>query len=163
MEYIDIVNEEDNVIGQRTQEEVYQQHLRHRIVHVVLFRSNGNMVLQKRSAKKSFCPLHWVTAGSGHVQAGETYAIAAQRELEEEVGIQGELQHFKKDTFEGGGLQKFLGTFEMTSDDPVRMNTLEVESVGEFSLHQIKDMLASGEKFHPEFLFLLQKYYLPTV
>lgn len=48
----------------------------------------GQMALQLRSQSVSFCPNHWVTAGSGHVQAGESYTEAGARELFEEIGIQ---------------------------------------------------------------------------
>lgn len=45
MEYLDIVDDEDNVINQATREEAYAKRLSHRIVHVLVFNDKGEMLL----------------------------------------------------------------------------------------------------------------------
>lgn len=91
-EFLDVVNENDEVVSSVSREDVYEKSLRHRIAHVVVFNDNGEMLLQFRSKNVSFCPNHWVTSAGGHVQAGESYMEAAKREYMEELGVVSDLE-----------------------------------------------------------------------
>jgi len=160
MEILDIVDKEDNIIGQAPKDEAYAKKLPHRIVHILIFNDQGKMVLQKRAAV-SFCPHHWSTAVGGHVQSGEKYEAAALREYEEELGTKSELKFFSKDFYEIPGIpNKFLVTFKANFNGPFNPDPEAVEDVGFFDMDEIKDMINKGEKFHPELLFLLEKYFL---
>ena len=81
MEFLDVVNENDEVVGKASKKEIYEKSLTHRIVHVFVFNDKGEMVLQVRSKDSPFCPLYWDTAASGHVQSGESYEEAAFKEF----------------------------------------------------------------------------------
>lgn len=63
-EILDIVNTEDQVVGQATREDVYAQKHMHRIVHVVVRDKAGRFLLQIRSATVKYRPLHWVTSAA---------------------------------------------------------------------------------------------------
>ena len=56
-EYLDVINEEDKVIGKETRAKVHQLGLWHRGVHVFLFTSDGKLLIQKRSADRASNPL----------------------------------------------------------------------------------------------------------
>ncbi|MFA5021958.1 MAG: NUDIX domain-containing protein [Patescibacteria group bacterium] len=161
MEILDIVNLNDQVIGQAPKPEIYQQLLCHRIVHILIFNDQGKMALQLRSAKVNFCPLHWSTAVGGHVQTGETYETAGLREYEEELGQQSQLQFLSKDLYQlPNRPAKFLATFTTKFNGPFKPDLEVVEKVNFFTLAEIQKMIASGEKFHPELLFILTKHFL---
>lgn len=68
-EILDIINLDDQVIGQATREDVYDKKHMHRIVHIIVRDSAGRFLLQIRSATVKYRPLHWVTSAAGHVQA----------------------------------------------------------------------------------------------
>jgi isopentenyl-diphosphate Delta-isomerase len=87
IELFDVVDAQDAVIRQETRAEVHRQRLFHRAVHILVFNSAGQVYLQQRSATKDTYPGRWTTSCSGHVDAGETYAVAARRELAEELGV----------------------------------------------------------------------------
>jgi len=158
MEFLDIVDENDDVVGKAEYGEVYERKLPHRICHVLIFNDKGEMALQLRSKHKSFCPNHWVTAVGGHVQTGENYEEAALREMEEEVGVKIPVEFVRKDRYEvEGSPKKFLGTFSAKFNGPFEVNPEEVDKVEFFSMDTIKKMVADGEKFHPELLFLLKR------
>ncbi len=163
MEFLDIVNENDEVIGKASKEEVYKNLLTHRIVHVLIFNGKKEMALQLRSKNIKFCPNHWCTAAAGHVSSGETYEQAALRETEEEIGIKLKLEFLYKDlyidNFRKTGLKKILASFKSTYSGPFKINPDEVEKVEFFSLDKIQEMISSGEKIHPELLFLLRKHF----
>ena len=84
-EAIDIVDEQDTVIGTTTKHEAQTKGLRHRIVRITLEDGAGNVLLQKRNDDKELYPGCWDSAAAGHVGAGEDYLQAAERELEQFV------------------------------------------------------------------------------
>jgi isopentenyl-diphosphate delta-isomerase type 1 len=86
-ELFDVVDEHDVVIGQETRGRVHAQNLRHRAVHIFVFNTAGDVLLQLRSATKDKFPNCWDSSCSGHVDAGEDYDTAAWRELREELGL----------------------------------------------------------------------------
>jgi isopentenyl-diphosphate delta-isomerase len=159
MEFNDVVNDKDEVIGTASHKEIYENKLPHRIVHVLIFNSKGEMLLQKRSATKSFCPNHWCTAAGGHVQSSESYEEAAIRELEEELGISAPVKFmFKTKYYRSADFFKFLEIFKAVCEGPFEINTDEVESVKWFSKEKLNEEIANGGLFHPELKFLLQNY-----
>ena len=84
-EIFDIIDEHDNVIGQASREEAHKKSMLHRIVDIFIFNSKGELLLQKRSEKKDTNPGLWTFSAGGHVEYGETYLEAANKELEEEL------------------------------------------------------------------------------
>jgi len=86
-EIFDVVNERDEVIGQRPRSEVHHLHLKHRAVHVMVFNRRGDLLLQKRSMQKDCFPGTWDSSSSGHLDQGEAYDACAVRELKEEIGL----------------------------------------------------------------------------
>lgn len=159
MEYIDIINEKDEVIDSVRYDEIYEKLLPHRIVHILVFNDRGELLLQKRSENKSFLPLFWVTSAGGHVQSGESYKRGAMREMEEELGLVEDLKFLEKDRYDDPrGFFKFLTTFKVINNGPFDYDPEEVDSVKFFSVKDVKELVYSGEKFHPELLFVLNKY-----
>ncbi|MFH1235647.1 MAG: NUDIX domain-containing protein [Parcubacteria group bacterium] len=163
MEYLDIFDDQNRIIGRATKKEVYARKLAHRIVHVMIFNRRGDLALQLRTRDRSFAPHHWVTSAGGHVSSGETYEQAARREMMEETGVDIPLRLRYKDVFQDplrGNIKKFLTTFEVVFDGPFHINPKEgVEQMTFFSLDTIQDMVNRNEKIHPELLFLLKKHY----
>lgn len=88
-ELFDVVDEQDQVTGRATRAEVHRLGWLHRAVHVMVFNKRGEVLLQQRSALKDVHPGLWDSSVSGHLDAGEDYAAAAVRELDEEMGIRG--------------------------------------------------------------------------
>ena len=86
-EVFDVVDEADEVTGQATRDQVHRGNLLHRAVHVFVVNRHGELLLQKRSRFKDMHPGVWDSSVAGHLDAGEDYAAAARRELEEEMGI----------------------------------------------------------------------------
>ena len=86
-ELLDVVDINDQVIGVKARGEIHALGLMHRAVHILVFNSNGELFIQKRSMNKDECPGQWDSSAAGHVDSGETYLDCAIRELEEELGV----------------------------------------------------------------------------
>ncbi len=87
-ERFDVVDDQDQVLRPASRREVHEQGLRHRAVHIFVCNAKGELWLQKRSEWKDRHPGLWDSSAAGHLDAGETYAQAAQRELNEEMGVE---------------------------------------------------------------------------
>lgn len=160
MEILDVVNERDEIVGNAPKSEIHAKNLPHRIAHVFVFNARGEMALQMR-ANVPFCPYHWCTAAAGHVRSGETCEQAALREFGEELGTCADISFIGKYFYEDdSGLKLFLYAYTTKSNGPFKPDPREVDRVEFFSLDRIREMIAAGEKFHPELLFLLKKLYL---
>ncbi|MCL5432508.1 MAG: NUDIX domain-containing protein [Patescibacteria group bacterium] len=163
MEYLDVVNEKDEIIGEASRGDIYKKYLMHRIVHIFIFNKKGKICLQLRGKNISFMPLHWCSSAAGHVRKGETYKNAIRREMFEELGTDLDIKFLYKDVYEyktvQPGLKLFLVTFKATNDGPFKINRKEVERVDFFSVKEVQKMIDRGEKFHPELLFLLQRHF----
>lgn len=64
----------------------------HMQVHVVVFNRTGQMLIQQRTESKQWFPGLWDYSVGGRAQAGETSARAAEREVQEEIGLTVQLQ-----------------------------------------------------------------------
>ncbi len=87
VEIIDIVDADNNVIGSAPRSEVHARGLRHRAVHMLILDKRGRLYLQRRSEHKDVDAGLWDTSAAGHVDSGEDYLAAAQRELGEELAL----------------------------------------------------------------------------
>jgi isopentenyl-diphosphate delta-isomerase len=96
-ELLDLVNEQDDVIGSVWKSEAHQNpKLIHREIAIAVFNDRGEVLLQQRSLNKVNGPGMWIVSASGHVGKSEEPAKAAQRELEEEVGLKAKLVYSSK-------------------------------------------------------------------
>ena len=58
-EVFDVVDRLDRVLGQAPRSQVHEQGLLHRAVHVFVFNSRGQLLVQRRSAEKDEYPLRY--------------------------------------------------------------------------------------------------------
>jgi isopentenyl-diphosphate delta-isomerase type 1 len=86
-ELFDVVDEKDNVVARSHARECVTRGLLHRAVVVFLRNSAGEFLLQRRMSRASWYPDHWSASCTGHARSGEDYARAAEREIQEELGL----------------------------------------------------------------------------
>ena len=159
-ELFDVVDQDDRVLYQAPRSEVHRQHWLHRASHIFVFNSRGEMLVHRRSATKDECPLMFTSSASGHLGAGEDYAIAAQRELEEELGLTSPIEFLAVIPANGAETSyEHSGLFQTTTDAPPQFDPGEIES-GEFlSLEEIaRRVAAAPELFTPCFRTLFAWY-----
>jgi isopentenyl-diphosphate delta-isomerase type 1 len=159
-ELFDVVDENDCVIEQLPRSVVHARKLPHRAVHIFLFNSRGELLLQLRSAAKDEYPLCYTSSASGHLAAGESYDEAAPRELEEELGLVG-LQLERLHKFPAGPetSQEHTLLYRTMSDRPVRIDPREIAAATFHTLDEIAAMRERDpERFSPCFVTLFHWY-----
>lgn len=88
-ELIDIVDAKGNPTGKTAlKSEIHKNGWYHNTIHLWLYNTKGEILLQQRSHKKAIYPLLWDVSVAGHIDAGETFIEAALRETKEEIGLQ---------------------------------------------------------------------------
>lgn len=162
-EYLDIVNEQDLVIGKETRKIVHEIGLWHRGAHVFLFTADGKMLIQKRSADRAASPSLLDCSVSEHVQAGEGYLDAAIRGLKEEIGVESiEIKKLSKFSMNYGiNDNEISELYEGIVDaSQVKFDPEEIETIYYVSMEELKQMLKDDEsKFCYWFIQLLNLYW----
>lgn len=128
-EIFDVVNERDEPVSRALRSEVHARKLRHRAVHVLVFDEHGRLFLQKRSMLKDMSPGLWDSSCSGHLDAGEDYDAAAQRELGEELGLKianPPARWFRVEACEETGWE-FCWIYRMHSGGPFVLHPEEID------------------------------------
>ena len=96
MELLDVFDENGNFTGvSKPRQKVHEEGLWHKIACVFIINSKGEVLMQKRSEFKMTNPNGWTCSASGHVDAGENALTGALRELEEEIGLNCDLEDLK--------------------------------------------------------------------
>jgi 16S rRNA (adenine1518-N6/adenine1519-N6)-dimethyltransferase len=126
-EIFDIVDADDQVIGQKSRQDVHSQKLRHRAVHIFLFNAKGEVYLQRRSRWKDVAPLLWDSSAAGHVNAGQDYDQTAPRELQEELGVTAALTLVKLIGASPETGHEFVALYEGVHEGPFQLPATEIE------------------------------------
>jgi isopentenyl-diphosphate Delta-isomerase len=151
-EFLEVVNEDNQVVGILSRKEIHKKGFRHRSVHLFIFNTKGDLYLQKRSPSKDQYPEHWDTSAAGHTDPGESPLEAAQRELWEELGLEVELTEVLEypACLETGW--EFVTLFTAYTDDPIHLNLEEATEGNFFTPGQLTQLLADRrQKVAPGF------------
>lgn len=87
-ESLNIVNEEDEVIGIESREKIHQEGLLHREIHVYFITPKKELIFQCRAKNKDTFPGLLDATVGGHVEIGDSYEKTAVKETREETGIE---------------------------------------------------------------------------
>lgn len=165
-ERIQIVDENDQPIGASTRQEAWASGSFYRLVQIVIRDESGNLLLQKRSMQKPLYPGRWTNAASGHVDEGETYEIAAPRELKEEIGIDTPLTFVGKflvQKKEGSKtINQFNGIFEgkVSQNAKLILQPEEVSEIKWLTLEDLREDIAkSPNNFTPAMVKAFEGFY----
>jgi 16S rRNA (adenine1518-N6/adenine1519-N6)-dimethyltransferase len=158
-ERLAVVDDSDRVIGAAERQEVHGDNLRHRAVHILLFNGKGELFLQRRSRWKDRHPGLWDSSAAGHVLTQEEYDAAANRELQEELGIEASLERVTKLPATEQTGQEFIWVYRARYHGRIRLNRQEIE-IGRFFQPEIVTgwITARPGDFAPGFLECWKSY-----
>jgi isopentenyl-diphosphate delta-isomerase type 1 len=158
-ELFDVCDAEDRVIGQATRGEVHARGLLHRAVHIFVFNSRGQLLIQRRSALKDEFPLSYTSSASGHVDAGESYDAAAIRELREELGLSDTLEFVHSFPASVDTANEHTRLYRVVSDDAPQPDADEIASLEWCDLDELAHRVRNEPaEFSPPLRVLLYWY-----
>ncbi len=86
-EMLEIVNENEEVIGLEKRSTIHEKGLLHREVHIWFFTPEAEIIFQLRSKNKDTYPNKLDASVGGHVEPGMTNEQTAVKECKEETGL----------------------------------------------------------------------------
>ncbi len=155
-ELLEIVDKDGNSLGVAPRSSIHgDPSLLHKVVHVLVFNSIGELLLQKRSMSKDVEPGKWDTSVGGHVSAAEDTSSAMYREMKEELGLDTcepvfLYSYIYSSTFES----ELVFTHSCIHNGPFSFNTGEIDAVKFWRIEEIKKALGTGvlsDHFESEF------------
>jgi len=162
-EIVDLIDKDDNIIGEKLKSECHKKGLWHRAVSIFVFNKEGKLLVQKRAPNMS-CPNLLCSSASGHLQKGDSYKEGAKRELKEELGILCKLKFVGKFTMDvsypDGKIDKeHYVLFICNYDGEFKIQKEELSEIKFFSIEELKQMIKNNKnKFTPGFLQEFQYY-----
>ncbi len=109
---------------------------------IFLIRSDGKILLQRRSPSNATFLGCWDSSSSFHVTFGESYEQAARRELKEEAGVSTSLTYLGKFAYHVPPENEIVAVFSCRSDDAIRIDHAESS---EASFHTRDDVNVIAE------------------
>ena len=138
-----MVDGDGSVIAIVPRAEMRRRVLRHRTVFVAVMDPAGERLLvHRRASWKDVWPMHWDVAFGGVVGVGETWDLAAARELAEEAGVAEPLIPLGEGTYDDDHVAEVARIYLVRSVGPFTFADGEVESVEWVDRHELPEWLA---------------------
>jgi len=162
-EILDLVDENDKVIGSKPRSEIYAEGLNNfRVVNAFVINSEGKIWIPRRTVNKRIFPLGLDMSMGGHVDTGESYETAFKRELAEELNLNVEITPYSllghlnpnKD-----GVSAFMNVYEIKSDIVPDYNKEDYIEYFWLTPKELLDKLAQGDKPKEDLPKLIKKFY----
>lgn len=164
-EYVILVNEQDEPIGQMEKMEAHEKALLHRAFSVFVFNDKQELLLQQRAAHKYHSPLLWTNTCCSHQRMGESNIEAGTRRLQEEMGFVCELEEQFSFIYQApfdNGLTEHELDHVMTgnyNENPI-INPEEVAAFKWMTLEEVNiDMENNPERYTAWFRIIFEKFY----
>lgn len=163
-ELVDLVNENDQVIGTKLRSQLTKDERNFRVVAALVKNEQGQLFIPRRSLNKGGYRGALGTIG-GCVKSGESYEQALIREVAEEANLQllpgqykflGQLNPFVEKVH---GLP-FIGAYELHGCSQIDYNKEDFAEA--FWMHptEVKSLIDNGEFHTPSLSILINRYYI---
>lgn len=162
-EIFDVCDADDRVVGTAPRSKVHAQRLLHRAVHIFVFNTRGELLLQRRSATKDESPLKLTSSASGHLGAGEDYEPAAVRELMEELGLNAPLEYVVKIPAGPETSYEHTVLYRTTTDVEPKPDPGEISGLEFASLADVRRRLKEDPWDFSGPFYVLLNWYLSTL
>lgn len=123
----------------------------HRAFSVFLFDQHQRVLLQKRSQQKPLWPGFWSNSCCSHPRRGESYSVATRRRLQEELGVETELEYVYRFEYHAqfgdlGAEHELCTVFigYLDGDLALQPNRAEIEEWGWFAISAVDRWVATG-------------------
>lgn len=145
-ELLEVVNHKGEVIRILPRAHIHgNPSMVHRVVHILVFNTKGELLLQKRSMSKDVAPGKWDTSVGGHLNPGEDPLSAARREMKEELGISlGEPKFLYTYIHTNSYETELVYTYSCLYEGKIYFNPDEIDEVKFWSLEEMRDHMGKN-------------------
>lgn len=169
-ELLDIVDHNDQIIGQKYRAEIYAQNLSSfRVINAFVINSKKQVWIPRRSSDKKLFPLCLDASVGGHVASGESYDQAFERETQEELNIEiSQVSHklLAKLTPHQHGVSAYMNVYAIITDQEPIYNTNDFISATWFAIPKLQALIKQGERTKgdlPALINLLADHWISTI
>ncbi len=156
-EIVTLVDTADQVIGKAPRSEMRAKGLCHRATYILVFSSENQLLLQKRTQTKDVFPGYFDAAAGGVLLYGESYEESATRELEEELGLTNVPLVYQFDHYYEDARNRCWGrVFTCQHDGPFKLQATEVQSAEFVDVARILNL--EFEPLTPDTWSVLQRW-----
>lgn len=164
LQKLNIIDENDNIIGEDSRENIHKKGLLHREIHVWIYNKKAEILFQKRSMAKDTCPGLLDASVGGHVELNDNYSEAAIRELEEETDIKADkndltyITKIRKKTYDKitgmtNNVIRVVYAYEHDNKQEIKLEKNKADSLEFWSLEKIFNVFEEDrKKFIPTML-----------
>lgn len=155
-----VVDENDEIIGYKSRNEIDFKKDYYRIGCLWLTNSKGEVLLAQRLLSKDKDPGKWGPSAAGTLEKGETYESNIYKEADEELGLTGveftSVTKLKLEKPRKSFLKLFKGSCDWPADKFI-LQPEEVEQVSWISIDELKkDIKKNPDKYVPSIKVLLE-------
>ena len=167
-EFVVLVDENDNKLGLMEKQQAHVAGLLHRAFSVFVFNSKGELMIQQRAASKYHSPTLWTNTCCSHPRENETYIEGAHRRLEEEMGVDCELEfkfsfiykaHLDNNLTEHELDHVFIGTY---NNEP-NLNPDEVMAYRWVELDELKKDIEKNPQLYTAWFKIIFEHYVSYI
>jgi isopentenyl-diphosphate Delta-isomerase len=154
-----LVDEADQEVGYLSKARCHEgQGVLHRAFSLLIFNDRGDLLLQRRSARKRLWPHYWSNSCCSHPRRAESMEAAIHRRLYEELGLECPLQFLFKFQYQAqfdnvGAEHELCSVFIGRSGERLRIDHDEISDCRWVSPEGLADEMrgAGAQRFTPWF------------
>lgn len=158
-ETVDVVDENDAVIGKEPRDAVIMKRLRHRSAFFIVQNSRREILITRRSKNLRVDPGLYEIPG-GMVASGESYEETAKREIFEEIGIRdAKLSFLFKIPYEDDEKKQMMAVFLCKFDGKIIPQKDEIDCYFFIEVVGLKDMIIKNpESFCKNRIQIIERF-----
>lgn len=164
IEILDLVDENDQIIGAMERGEVYRRGLSNfRVVNALIRNSEGKLFIPRRQKHKHLFPLSLDASVGGHVSSGETYDEAFEKEAREELNLN--IHDFPYKILgtmnpQSDGTSSFATIYEIESDEMPRYNPHDFIEHYWLTPEELMKRIQEGDSSKGDLPKIIKRFYL---
>ncbi|CAM3585982.1 NUDIX hydrolase [Deinococcus frigens] len=161
-EWLDLVDKNDQVIGQITRDDAWEQRRPVRVINAFLVNSRGELWIPRRTASKRMFPGCLDMSVGGYVEYGEDDLSAFKRETWEELKLDVDALDWREiaalSPFETG-LSSFMRVYEIRSDAAPNFNSADFSQAWWLTPAELLARIGAGEAAKGDLAELVRRCY----
>jgi isopentenyldiphosphate isomerase len=161
-EILDLVDENDYVIGQISRDDAWATQARVRVVNAFVVNSLGQLWIPRLTSHKKSFPNCLDVGVGGHVQRGESYLRAFRRETQEELNIDLDQVPWRKLAYFSPletTLSAFMEVFEIQLEQTPGFNPEDFSEFFWLTPQEAIQKIHSGDPAKGDLLELIERLY----